>query len=126
MKHISKKTWFALTVAIVALSAVFAVRKPVTKKQASHVVVDRLVNQLVCSADHHRSNRNRFPRGILGFNFNKIAALFGDTRRDRSRSDDVSLLSPRKVEVKNKQQYRRVEGPRPGERRPPVGGDITP
>ncbi len=125
MKHISKKAWFTLTFAIVALSAVFAVKKPMQKKQASHVVVDRLVNQLVCSADNHRSNRNRFPRGILSFNIQKFAAIFGDSKRDKRRSDDVTLLSPHKVVLKNK-QYRRVEGPRPGERRPPVGGDITP
>src|SRR5262245_23213424 len=88
MKHISKKTWFALSVAIVAISAVFALKKPVQKEKSSHVVVDRLVNQLVCKiASGSGSKGYRYPRGVLGFTVS--------TRGDRQRpgSDEYTLRS---------------------------------
>jgi hypothetical protein len=66
MKHITKKTWVFITIAIVAGSAVFALKKPAQREKASHVIVDRLVNQLVCKFDVKSAGSHRYPRGILG------------------------------------------------------------
>jgi hypothetical protein len=72
MKHISKKAWVFITIAIVAGSAVFALKKPIQKEKCSHLVVDRLVNQLVCEINlKSQGGSHRFPRGILGFSKQK-------------------------------------------------------
>lgn len=65
MKHISKKIWLTLSVAIVAMSALFALKKPAQREKASHVVVDRLVNQLVCKLDSRSGGSRNYPRGFV-------------------------------------------------------------
>lgn len=67
MKHISKKTWFALSLAVMAISAVFALKKPVKNEKSSHIVVDRLVNQLVCKFSASTGGSRNYPRGFLRF-----------------------------------------------------------
>ncbi|MCE5294763.1 MAG: hypothetical protein LLF94_09155 [Chlamydiales bacterium] len=73
MKHISKKIWFTLSLAIVAMSALFALKKPVQREKASHVVVDRLVNQLVCKLDSRSGGSRNYPRGFMSFSQKVVA-----------------------------------------------------
>jgi len=66
MKHSTKKTLFALSVAAVGLFAAYAWTKPVQKEKAAHIVVDRLINQLVCKLDVRSRSSHHYPRGIVG------------------------------------------------------------
>ena len=62
MKNVSKKTWIALSVVLFAVTAIIAYKKPVHEKKA-HIVVDRLVNQLVCSATPFKIEMKRKGAG---------------------------------------------------------------
>lgn len=120
MKHISKKIWFGLSVAIVAMSAVFALKKPVQKEKCSHVVVDRLVNQLVCKYTTNSGGSRNYPRGFLGFTYSKDRCQKrpGRQRGDR---DEYTLRSSHKVVAKGHERIGRQRNDKP---RRPIGGDF--
>jgi len=118
MKHISKKTWFTLSIAIVALSAVFAWKKPVHKEKSSHIIVDRLVNQLVCGFCVRSDNSGkRFPHGILKGYSPKAHVAMRDTKRGGK--DEYTLASSHKI-VMGRQGKQRNDKYRP------AGGDFHP
>lgn len=114
MKHISKNIWFALSIAIVGVSALYAFKKPVQKEKASHIVVDRLVNQLVCKFNMSSGGSRNYPRGFFGINLPQVAV-----KRDSNKhgGDEYTLCSSHKV-VTGRQGMRR------GDRWRPAGGDF--
>lgn len=86
MKHISKKTWFAISVAVVGVSALFALKKPAKNEKSSHIVVDRLVNQLVCKLNLRSGGGKNYPRGFMDSSDHKImAGRVGWQRNDKPR-----------------------------------------
>ena len=116
MKHISKKIWFGLSVAIVAFSAVFALKKPAQKEKSSHVVVDRLVNQLVCKITSGSAGSRNYPRGFLGFVLPK--GMFGRGTNKRPGGDDYTLRASHKVVASKRDGRQRHDRCRP------IGGDF--
>lgn len=117
MKHISKKTWFALSVAIVAMSAVFALKKPAHKEKSSHVVVDRLVNQLVCKISSGSAGSRNYPRGFLKFSLPRLVVR-ERTHKQRGTSDDYTLRSAHKIVASKRDGRQRHDRCRP------IGGDF--
>ena len=102
MKHISKKTCFALSIALIAISAVFALKKPVKNEKSSHIVVDRLVNQLVCKFTAKTGGSRNYPRGFLRFSFAETAKTLRSSQKAVAQRD----------------------GRQRGDRCRPVGGDF--
>lgn len=116
MKHISKKTWFALSIAVMAVSAVFALKKPVKNEKSSHIVVDRLVNQLVCKFTASTGGSRNYPRGFLGFSFTDLTQAKQRVKQS-SGADTYTLRSSQKVVAQRQGRQR-------GDRCRPVGGDF--
>ncbi len=106
MKQSTKTTIFALSVAVLGISALFAWRTPLApKEKTSHIVVDRLINQLVCKFDMRSRSSQHYPRGIVG---------------GKRGGDDYTMKGRlHKAEVKR-------EGLRRGEVRRPAGSDVHP
>ncbi len=106
MKQSTKTTLFALSVAILGLSAAYACKKPIVQKEkASHIVVDRLINQLVCKFDVRSRSSQHYPRGIVG---------------GKRGGDDYTMRSSSSKAVVKR------EGLRRGEVRRPAGSDVHP
>lgn len=116
MKHISKKTWFAFSLAIVAISAVFALKKPVKNEKSSHIVVDRLVNQLVCKFTASTGGSRNYPRGFMRFSFADLAHIKHE-KKQRNGGDKYTFRSSQKVVAQRQGRQR-------GDRDRPVGGDF--
>lgn len=73
MKQSSRKFWLAFSFAIVAISAIFALKPAEKKEKPAQIVVDRLVNQLVCQTGNNRDSSS-FRRGVLALVSQKILA----------------------------------------------------
>lgn len=116
MKNISKKTWFALSLAVMAISAVFALKKPVKNEKSSHIVVDRLVNQLVCKFAASTGGSRNYPRGFMRFSFADLACAKHKTKKGNG-GDTYTLRSGQKVVAQRQGRQR-------GDRDRPVGGDF--
>ncbi len=107
-KKLSKKTWLSLSVVLFAALAVFAVKKPMYKDKSTHIVVDRLINRLVCEFTRKSNNTKNWPRGILGF-----PEVTVSKRKPKSSANDYTLSQSRKRETGGRIGQKRGEVRRP-------------
>ena len=118
MKHMTKNavsktfskttTWVTLSVMLLASLAVFAVKKPTYKDKSTHIVVDRLINRLVCEFTRKSNNTKNFPRGILG---SSLACT--SKRSPKGSKTDYTLSQSRKREAGARIGQKRGEVRRP-------------
>jgi hypothetical protein len=102
MKQFTRKHWFALSIiALVASTLLVSLRKaPTRKEKSAHIVVDRLVDRLVCKAPTSRdSSSSRFTRGMQPVSLPAITVRGGDNgkrwERPKDRGRDITMMIKR-------------------------------
>lgn len=123
MKHISRKFWLAFSFVVLASTAFFAYKfLPAQKSKSRQIVVDRLVNQLVCKAPSTHRDTGRFPRGLLSITLPEITARSDRSGRwsrpKKDRAEDYCMRSSHKISFGGRQGKRRGDNWRP------IGGDF--
>lgn len=123
MKQLSRKFWIVFSFVVLATSAIFAYNKlPGQKGKSTQIVVDRLVNRLVCQVPvRTQREKNRFSRGVLAVALPAITARSErsgrwsrPTKNDKS---DYCTRSSHKIVAGR-------DGKRRGDNNRPIGGDL--